>query len=222
MRHQEVPEEEGRSAETQVRSNGESANASIAKRRGLFGLLNQPLPVTLLGGVLVLMISTFVQDRYWMSQQTFLANQTLTRHRLDIAISTQEEVAKAVGKIISAGALIIGSHENQLGKLQHNAVLDTNNLLQNEWDQNEELLKLHIQMYFQSSGIQSSWLDVRERLGALDDEITELEKFSTGDPSDRHAKQITQSRKAVEDAEDSLGKLLRLMVEHIEALAHPR
>lgn len=189
------------------------------KRLRLFVWLNKPFAVTLVGGALVFLISTFVQDRYWMSQQVFLANQTLAKQRLDAAISTQEEMAKAVGRLIAANALLVGAHESQLEKKQYGEVIDQHNLLQREWDLNEETLELHMKVYFQTPEIQQAWLHVRELLGDLDDKLTELQRFTPSKPSDKQTEQIEQCRKAIGTTEESLAALAQLMSAHIETLA---
>ena len=181
--------------------------------------LNKPFSVTLVGGLLVLLISTSVQNRYWKSQQLFLADQTLAKQRLDAAISTQEEMARVVGRLIAANALLVGAHESQLEKKQYTEVIDQHNLLQREWDLNEETLELHMKVYFRTPKIQQAWLRVNELLGDLDDKLTELEKFKPSKPSEKQDEQIKQCRQTIDDTENSLAGLAQLMSEYIETLA---
>jgi hypothetical protein len=193
---------------------------TVAKKRvRLFVWLNKPLPVTLVGGILVLLISTFVQERYWKSQQVFLADQTLAKQRLDAAVSTQEEMAKVVGRLIAANALLVGAHESQLAKKQYNEVIDQHNLLQREWDLSEETLQLHMTVYFQTPEIQKAWLDVRELLGQLDDELSDLEEFTPDKPSEKQTEQIKQCRTTIDETEKGLAMLAQLMSAYIETLA---
>ena len=190
---------------------------SPAARRGLrlFVWLNKPFPVTLLGGILVLLISTFVQDRYWITQQEFLADQALAKQRLDASMSTQEEMARTVGRLIAANALLVGAHESQLDKKQYIEVIDQHNLLQREWDLNEETLELHMKVYFQTPEIQKAWLDLKELLGKLDDDLTELQTFTPSKPSNRQDEMIKQCRSTIDETEARLAALAQLMSSHI-------
>jgi hypothetical protein len=181
--------------------------------------LNKPLPVTVVGGVLVLLISTSVQERYWKSQQLFLADQTLAKQRLDAAISTQEEMAKAVGRLLAANAVLVGAHEAQLERKQYAEVIDQHNLLQREWDLNKKTLDLHMKVNFQTPEIENAWLGVETILGDLDDKLTGLEQFKPDRPSKKQTEQIEQCRAAIGEAEKSLANLAQLMSASIETVA---
>jgi hypothetical protein len=198
------------------------ASSAARRRLRLFVCLNKPFPVTVVGGVFVLLVSTRVQDRYWKSQQEFLADQTLAKQRLDAATSTQEELAKAVGRLIAANALLVGAHESQLEKKQYKEAVDEHNLLQREWDLGEETLELHMKAHFSTPDVQKEWTHVKELLGTLDDDLTDLQGFTPSKPSAKQDQAIKQCRAAIDETERGVATLAELMTAHIETLARKR
>jgi len=180
--------------------------------RKLWQAVNQPVVVTVLGGLAVFFISNYIQNQYWISQQKFLVQQATLSKRLELSNAAVEDLVRAVGRLITASASVVAAHERGFDRRQLNETIDHYNVLQDEWDQSEEVLKLKLRTYFPQAEIDAQWHDLRLKLGALDAEIVTLHGFSTSDASAAHRAQFAACRKSMKEAEDSLARLSTAMV----------
>jgi hypothetical protein len=178
--------------------------------------LNSPLFVTLFGGVLVLLISTFVQDRYWVAQQDYLLRQSRRSHKIDAASTTQEEVIQAMGRRLTGIAVLIAAHEEHFQKKQYEEKRSEYEKSRDDWDNVEEVLKLKVGFYYDAK-VNKSWSDLRTDFLALDTIVMEkLEKWDTESTKAEHLNLTTQARQTLEKVTDGLDQLAGQMNEYIE------
>ncbi len=174
-------------------------------------LLNQPLVV----GLLILVSTSLVQHCGFRAQQRILAKQLRASAVMVQAETTIDQLAGAVGKVLTASATIVGAHEAKVKTAQLNEIVDRYDALLREWDVGEDLLKLRIRTKFSVPRIASDWSSLLDRLGQLDSEVTQLHGFSTTDPSEAHQRQIAQCRQTITDVENRLAAMTDLMTNQL-------
>ena len=183
-------------------------------RRSFWDKLNQPVVVTVLGGLLVFLITSYIQNFYWRSQQKFLRLQ----QKIEVADGVVEGLAKAVGEIRAASASIIGAHEQHYGKKQLDEVIERYNAAERGWDEGESALNLRIQIYFAPNRQMD---DASQRLSsdldALDDAVADLLDYSTLDSGAAHKESIRKCRDAISKVDGALEQLQSLMVGEVRA-----
>ncbi|HMC30123.1 MAG TPA: hypothetical protein VKL99_04760 [Candidatus Angelobacter sp.] len=184
--------------------------------------INRPFWVTVVGGIIVLLITKQIDDRHWASQQRVLAAQAKLVQRLDSARKTQEQMAEEVGKVITSQALIIEAHERHFSKDDYNQIVDKHNLLKDGWDVAEDLLKLKMGLYYVSPDVRTQWNVVLTNLDRLDDKVFELQsKYLPTDRSPEHQKAIDSCKQYVIQIETGLHDLMSQMsveISRMEAL----
>ncbi len=185
-------------------------------------LLNRPFVVTVLGGLLVLGISTWVQNRSWELQQRFLIRQATVTRKVAEAQTTRDDLVKHVGSLLTAEGLIVGAHEARLETKHLLEAIERNGRLREEWDLAEESLRMRVRAYFPDAAIRRSWEDVQRRLKDLYSLVEELQTFATSGPSREHQQQIADCRGAIERIEGQLADLATAMNRHIDSLAAER
>lgn len=131
--------------------------------------------------------------------------------------TTIDQVTVAVGKLLTSYASIIGAHREKVKTTQLNETIDKYHVLQREWDQGEDLLKLRMHTCFPSTKIESDWSVLLDRLGELDAEIHKLHEFETTDPSEAHLKEITLCGERVTDVEQRLAAMTGAMTDYVNA-----
>lgn len=188
--------------------------AHVEKSRGrrvfmrkLGRFLNRPFSVAVLSGIFVLVVSTKLQDRYWLAQQQFLAKQATINKRLEATSSTEEDMVRAVGRFLTAKAVIVGAHENRLSKREVDAAVDEHNRLREDWDQTSELLKLKMRSDFPTPAVYQKWLMLDAELTVLDEEVNKLSTFEASDPSAKHITERDRCRALISEAESMLASL---------------
>jgi len=174
--------------------------------RTWFRYVNQPLSA----GVLIVLASTFIQHRYWVAQQRFL----MDREDVTVMIETEEQVTGAVGKVLSASAIVVGAHERRFQTEQLNQVIDKYAELQLEWDKGEDLIKRRLRAHFFAPNVDHEWSLVLDTLGELDAAIDRLDSFGTADSSEPHRDQIARCRELITKTETALARLTRLMTDY--------
>jgi hypothetical protein len=182
------------------------AGASPAQRT-LFERINQPLAVTVIGGLLVFVISAFIQDRYWIKQQRFSARQVLISKTIDAATASESEIVDRVGKLISSYALIVGAHEHNLSEAELEEDRQKFNRMQLDWDVSEDLLKLKLRLYFASPQVQKEWQKIEDLLATLDEEIAKLFAIPIAERSSKHQKSLEECRSLITKTEAALADL---------------
>lgn len=177
----------------------------------MLDFLNQPL----VAGILILIGTSLLQQLGWRSQQKYINGQLRANAVREQKQNIIDQVTIAVGKLLTSYASIVGAHEEKVKTPQMNVTIDQYHVLQREWDQAEDLLKLRIQTYFSLPQIQSNWSSLLDRLGELDSQIHQLHEFNTMDPSDAHQKQITLCRDTITDLEKQLAAMTGVMTSHL-------
>ena len=182
--------------------------------RSFWGQLNQPVVVTVIGGLIVFLITSYIQNFYWRSQQKFLRLQ----QRTEVAEGVVEELGKKVGELRAASASLIGAHEQQYEKKQLNEVIDRYNAAQKNWDESEGVLNLRIEIYFaESSQTNEASTRLSKSLDALDDDISELLRYPTANPGNAHMQSIKKCRDAIAGVDEALDGLQSLMIKEVRA-----
>jgi len=202
-----VPTRSEEPPNTSVQSNEAQKGASLrpTKIAKLYKRLNSPLSVTVLGGLAVLVISTRVQNQYWVSQQRFLNDQTIHAHKIEATILTEEEIVRAAGKRLTGAAILVGAHEGHFDDDQHDKSIGAYNLSRREWDDLEEVLKLRLSIYYPDEAIQKSWRGLLLNMDNLDKSVIGLDKFSPADKSANHSRATASAREAIRQIEEDLG-----------------
>ncbi|MFZ0912414.1 MAG: hypothetical protein WBQ76_03885 [Candidatus Korobacteraceae bacterium] len=152
-----------------------------------------------------------------MARQATLQGQHQKEKRTELANATEEDLVRDVGKLLTASAAIVAAHENNFGKEQRSQAIDEFNSLQDEWDRNEDVLKLRVETYFSTAPIQAKWTEVLDELGGLDEEIKSLNGFHVSERSSRHAQRIESCRKAMDKAQESLIELENMMTQFTQS-----
>lgn len=178
----------------------------------LWNFIKQPLGT----GVLILIGSALLQQWGWKWQQRYLGEQFRAAATQEQKHKTIDQVTESVGKLLTAYAMIVGAHEENVSTTQLNATIDKYHELQREWDQSEDLLKLRMTTLFPIPQIQSDWKTLLEKLGLLDSHIHDLEDFSTTDASAGHQQQIALSRSAISEIEKLLSEMNSRMTTHLD------
>jgi hypothetical protein len=152
----------------------------------LYRRLNQPLSVTVLGGIIVFLITSFVQQRYATSQQEFLVEQSRRAHRIESASATEKEIIHALSKRFTGIAVVVGAYAGHYGKEQYRDNVDYYTASKREWDREQEVLELKVSTYFSDQRILKSWEDLVKKLEnfdastvALNDQFRGITKDST-------------------------------------------
>jgi len=171
--------------------------------RTWFELLNQPFAVTFVGGGLIFLISTCIQDRYWVKQQRYTAQQAYISKRIDAATTAEAEIINGAGKLISAYALLVGAHENQIDDETLELERQAFNKEHREWDDSRDLLNLKMNRYFLGNA-QQHWESLNAQLPNLDQHISILFKMDTRDQSTPHHEKMRECRVLVSKAEDEI------------------
>ncbi len=182
--------------------------------RSFWGHLNQPVMVTVIGGLIVFLITSYIQNFYWRSQQKFLRLQ----QRTEVAEGVVEELAKKVGELRAASASLVGAHEQRYERKQLNEVIDRYDTAQKDWDESEGVLNLRIEIYFaEDSRTNDASARLSKSLDALDDDVSELLRYTTADPGDAHKQSIKKCRDAIDDVDGALGSLQSQMIKEVRA-----
>ena len=182
---------------------------------GLWGKLNQPVVVTILGGLLVFLITSYVQELYWRSQQRFLS----LKQRIEVAESVVESLARSVGKVRAASASIVGGYEQHYGKAQLNEAIEQYNTAEKDWDENEGALNLKIQIYFpENKDLDGASQQLSSSLDVLDDTVANLLRHSTVDTGGTSDEGAKKCRDAIAKVDASLERVESLMVKEAGAL----
>jgi hypothetical protein len=194
---------------------GSAGRFSVAK---WLSALNQPFAVTVAGGAIVFLITSYMQQRYWMAQQDYLFKQESMKFRL----AAIDETIKAVDQLLSAEAAEFTAYESDFDQDQKQEMDRERETARSDWDKESDLRKLKIQLYFPDPGIQNAWQKVDTDLATLDCYMLRLgtrsvpqgfgcEELGLAKLSQNTL--IAKGRPYVNQTEDDLQKLAKLMVD---------
>lgn len=179
----------------------------------LWKYCNQPLLV----GFIILIGTYSLQQYNWKDQQRFISKELKQREAVAEASSTEEQVAAAVGKRLNACAIVINAHEQGFKPEQVGPTISEYNILQQEWDKNEDTLKVRVDKSFTGNAkIISAWTYLLGRLEDLDTQVIKLSKFTSSDPSKAHEDEIATCKKQRDKIENDFKALLELMTTYTQ------
>lgn len=170
----------------------------------LFRVLNGPFFVTVFGGLIVFFISQSVEHRYSQSQERFQVRQGLRQHKIQAASAALEEIIRALSKRFTGIGTVVGAYRQHYGKAQYSEAIDYDNAVEHEWDQNQEVLELKIDIYFPDIKIKEHWHSLVKGMDDFDEVVTNLNDKFRG---------VTRSSKALDDAIASADRT----IDHLEA-----
>jgi hypothetical protein len=189
-------------------SNGRK-DPTFRKRRRLvrlFKLLNSPLLVTVAGGLFVFLISSYIQQRYAVSQNAIQVAQSRSVHRIDSASAAEEEIIRAVSKWFAGNANIAGAYRAHVNKVQYRETMDYSIAADREWDNQKQILVIKISIYFPGDEMQRSWRHLVEELDDFDQAVTDIDDRFRGvtKESPRLAEALTVVDKKIRQIEIDL------------------
>jgi hypothetical protein len=203
------PKDEPKSAEA-------SANNSWISK--LLSALNQPFIVTVVGGAMVFLVTGFLQQQYWLSQQRYLIQQENIKSRL----AATDEIMRSVDELLSGASAEFTAYESNFSDDQKTKIINKLNAANEDWEKESDLRKLRIQLYFPDKQIQDAWGQVDNDLEKLDCytmrlPTDELPKgYGCEDVSEKNLNQstlIAKGRSLVELAQNDLQTLAKLMID---------
>jgi hypothetical protein len=182
--------------------------------------LNQPFVVTVIGGAMVFLVTSSIQQRYWTAQQKYLFQQESIRFKL----AAVDETIKSVDQLVSAYSAEFTSYDSHFDKGQQRKIDDELEAADKHWDQEFVLRKVRVNVYFPGPEIQKALGQVNEDLGTLDCYMMRLgtkdvppgfgcEELRLNDLSQKDL--IAQGRQVIDATQEALQKLARLMIDSI-------
>jgi hypothetical protein len=134
--------------------------------------------VTVVGGLMVFAISSYVQQKYAKSQQKFLLDQGKRTHKIDAASAAEDEIVRALSKRLTGIANVLGAFRANLASQQYRESIDYYVISKREWDNNQEVLEVKVSIYFPSTEIHKQWDGLVGELDDFENTVTEInEKF---------------------------------------------
>jgi len=179
---------------------------------------NKPLPVTVIGGLIVLFVSNYVQGQYWLSQHRFLLSQARADRLWAGSLSAEDEIVKAVARRLTASAMLINAYENDFGETQLLQIVKQHNLMITEWDQSRVVMNLRIATYFTDKETGNQWQRLRDDIVALKEGVGQLALAA----KPARASQTATCWQLLTKAEADADTLVRKMIQYAEAKIAPR
>lgn len=189
-------------------STGPSPRSHVER---LFDALNQPIVVTIVGGLLVFAVSNEIQNRYWLRQQSYLLDQARVDQTWAASRSAQEEIVRALGKRLAASASVISAHSLQYNLTQHRKTVDHYNEALEEWEVSNEIVKFQLAAYFDDQRILDQWKSVNFALEQLHSDISDLEEYVPADASTKQDDQISKCNQKIDEIDEQIKTLNRMM-----------
>jgi hypothetical protein len=205
---------EGKSLVTARQRKKHRRTKRIAK---LYKRLNQPLSVTVLGGIIVFLITSFVQQQYAKSQREFEIEQAKRTHRIELASTAENQIIQELSKRFTGIAVVAGAYAGHYGKEQYRENVDYYNDSKREWDREQEVLELKVGVYFPDPGIQKSWNSLVKRLDNFDTNVVGLNDRLRGVTTDSQElkKALSPIDKTIENIEIDLKNFAHQLNEFI-------
>lgn len=181
-------------------------------------MLNQPFAVTVLGGAIVFLVTSYMQQRYWLAQQGYLFQQESLKFKL----TAIDETMKSVDELLSAYGAEFNAYNLDFPQEQKQEIDNELTTASNDWDKEFDLRKLRIQLYFPDPKIQNAWKQVDDDLGDLDCYMKHLATSNVRQDSGCEelglAKLsqnvlIAKGRQIIDHTEGDLQNLAKLMVD---------
>jgi hypothetical protein len=199
---------EGKSLVTARQRNKHRRTKRIAK---IYKRLNQPLSVTVLGGIIVFLITSFVQQQYAKSQQEFQIKQAKRAHRIELASAAENQVIQELSKRFTGIAVVVGAYNEHYSKKQYRDNVDYYNDSKREWDREQEVLELKVSTYFPDSDILKNWNALVKRLDDFDASVVNFNDRFRG---------VTADSKELENALSPINENIDSIEADLKTFAH--
>lgn len=183
-------------------------------------MLNQPFVVTVIGGAMVFLVTSCVQQQYWIAQQKYLFQQESIRFKL----AAVDETIKSVDQLVSAYSAEFTAYESNFDQDQQAKIDDELDTADKHWDQEFDLRKMRVKVYFPDPEVQKALDQVNDDLATLDCYMMRLgtknvphgfgcEQLRLTDLAQKDL--IVQGRPIIDATQEALQKLARLMIDSI-------
>jgi len=200
----------------ETKPQGDSGGSSSTSKR--ISILNEPFGVTVLGGLIILAVTSFVQHIYWKAQEKYLYQQETMKFKL----ATIDETVRSVDELLSAYGDEFTAYESDFSPAQKHSKDLKLDAASSDWDKDFGLRNLRIQIYFRDDkNITDAWDQVENSdLGTLDcymDRLgknkipTDFDCGSLGLENLRLSAVIAKGRPLVDQTEEDMEKLAKLM-----------
>jgi hypothetical protein len=189
-----------------------------AAPRRAAALLDRPLVVAVLGGLLLFLIAWLVTGRYWVLQERALARLAVLNARVAAARATEDDLVRGIGGYLSAESSVLDAYEDWVDDAELRATLDAADKALGDWAAHEETLMLQVRTHFGQDEVQTAFGSLLTALDTLSDEVDGLRAF--GDESSNEQEDaIDRCREEVEDVEDALANVTQAMTRDLDTLA---
>ena len=185
----------------------------------VFKHANKPLPVTVIGGLIVLFVTNYVQDRYWLAQQRFLLDQARMNRMWEGSLAALDEIGKAVQKRLAASALLIDAYGNGFEYTQLLQSVKQYNQRIDEWDDARQTIKLRLATYFPDPKVGEQWQRLRDDIVELKEGVSQLSEVASR--TSARESQVAICRKFLDKSDADADTLTQSMIAYAESRIAP-
>ena len=193
-------------------------SSEAVPRRRAAPLLDRPLVVVLVAGLVAFLIAWFVTDRYSSLQQRALARIAVLNARVAAAHATEDDLVTHVSDYLTAESSVLDAYEDWVDEQELRAAIDAADKVLAGWAAHEETLALQLRTRIAQDEVQTAFASLLTALDTLTDEVDGLRAFGD-ESSSEQADAIDRCRDEVNDVEDALDGVTQAIARSLDILA---
>ena len=187
-------------------------------RRRVAALLDRPLVVVLVGGLIAFLIAWFATDRYSSFQQRALTRLAVLNARITAAQAIEDDLVTHVGDYLAAENSVLDAYEDWVDEQQLRATIEAADKVLAGWAAHEETLGLQLRTRVGDDNVQTAFASLLTALDTLTEEVDGLRAFGDESSSEQEDA-FDRCRQDVNDVEDALAGVTQAMARSLGVLA---
>ena len=187
-------------------------------RRRAAALLDRPLVVVLVAGLIVFLIAWFVTDRYSSRQLRAQTRLAMLNALVAAAHATEDDLVTHVGDYLTAENSVLDAYEDWVDEQDLRATIEAADKVLADWAAHEETLALQLRTRIGQEEVQTAFASLLTALDTLTDEVDGLRAFGDESSSEQEDA-IDRCREEVNDVEDALAGVTQAIARSLGVLA---
>ena len=193
-------------------------SSEAVPRRRAAALLDRPLVVVLVAGLVVFLIAWFVTDHYSSFQQRALTRLAVLNARVAAAQAIEDDLVTHVADYLTAENSVLDAYEDWVDEQQLRATIEAADKVLAGWAAHEETLALQLRTRVGEDEVQTAFASLLAALDTLTDEVDGLHAFGDESSSEQEDA-IDRCREDVNDVEDAVAGVTQAMARSLGVLA---